>query len=797
MKPVRDFEREEERLQAQRAWTDWSVRFFSHINEDRDATAVLQSVLDSARSLTDARYGMMTLSEEGGQVQDRLVSGLSPGQSQQLWKEPDNEQLFKHFGLIEEPLRLQDLNRHIRCLGLPEFDPPMPVSPSLSLLAVPIRHRGERVGKLILMEKEGGRAFTPEDEETLVMFASYGAMAITNARRYRDEKRARADLEAMIKASPVSVTVFSARTGDVISSNRESARLLRVLRIQNRPLEDILNMVKVRRADGREFSSEELSVTKVLGSPETLRAEEVIIEGPEGDRITALLSVTPIISDDGGVASLILTVQDMTHLDELERQRSDFLAIVSHELRAPLAAIKGSAATALGESLAVGRSEMMQFFRIINQHADQMSGLVYDLLDVARIRTGTLQVNPEPVQVTRLVDRARNTFLSGGGKNEVLIELAPELPPVNADGRRISQVLVNLLSNADRHSPDDSPVRIAVSQDGAHVAFCVEDKGRGISAERLPHIFRKIAPHDGEGGSGRDEGSGWGLSICKGIVEAHGGRIWVESDGVGHGARITFTIPAAENAGELTHGFSESDADERPRRHGRTPILVVDDDPHTLRNVREALSKVGFVPVTTGDPEEVPGLLEQHRPQLVLLDLVLPGTDGIEMMQTLLRNADIPVVFLSAYAHEEAIDQALEAGAADYIVKPFSPTELVSRIRVALRKATVTVQAVDKPPFVLGELNIDYAKRRVAIGGRDVVLTATEYRLLVELSANAGAILTHDHLLQAIWRKNVGGDTVVLRSAIKSLRRKLGDEAGSPTYIFNQPRIGYRLGASG
>ena len=794
MNPARDREREIEELRERAtALREACLR----INEDLDFTAVLRGVLESARSLTDARHGIIILLEDGERVREYLDSGLPPDQAQRIYGEPENELLREHFGFIEEPVRLQDIESYVQKLGLSVFRPAMPVSPAMTLLAAPVRHRGERVGTLVLLEKEGGTAFTSEDEEALVMFASQAALAITNARRYRDAQQASAELEALIKNSPIGVLVFNARTGELVSSNRESARLLHVLSIPNGPLEAIVRVVKVRRADGRQLSSEELSVSKVLGSPETLRSEEIVIEGPDGDRVTALLNVTPMRSDDGDVASLILTVQDMTHLEELERQRSDFLAIVSHELRAPLAAIKGSAATVLGDSLALGRSEMLQFFRIINQHADQMSGLVNDLLDVARIRTGTLHVNCEPTSVIGLVDRARSMFIGVGGRNNIQIELEAELPPVSADGRRVSQVMVNLLSNADRHSPDNSPLRITASQDGAHVTFRVEDKGCGISAERLPHIFRNITPYDGKEELGNDEKSGWGLSICKGIVEAHGGRIRVESDGVGKGTSVTFTIPIAENAGDITDGFSESDAKvERPRRHGRAPILVVDDDPQTLRNVREALTKVGFVPVTTGDPDEVPGLLEQHRPQLVLLDLVLPGTDGIEMMRTLFKNSDIPIVFLSAYAHEEAIDQALEAGAADYVVKPFSPTELVSRIRVALRKASLTVQQARRAPFVLDELTIDYARRRVTMGERDVSLSQIEYRLLVELSEHAGGVLTHEHLLQTVWRRSVPGDTRPLRSAIKSLRRKLGDEAGNPTYIFNQPRVGYRLGAN-
>ena len=520
MNPARDFQREVEQLQERLTRMSEAIL---RINENRDSTAVLRGVLDSARSLTDARYGIMTLLEDAGRVRDWLDSGLSPAQAQRIFVEPENKVLLEHLGTVEEPLRLQDINSYNRRLDLPEFRPPIPVSPALPFLAAPVRHRGERVGTFVLFEKDSGAAFTPEDEEALMMFASHAALAITNARRYRDAQQASADLEALIKTSTMGVMVFNARTGEIISSNRESERLMNVVGVRSGPLEEILKVVKVRRADGGELSSEQLSPTRVLGSTEMLRSEEIIIEGPDGDRITALLNVTPMQSDDGGVTSLIVSVQDLTHLEELERQRSDFLAIVSHELRAPLAAIKGSTATVLGDSLALGRSEMLQFFRIINQHADQMSGLVNDLLDVARIRTGTLQVNTEPIPVTGLVDRARSMFASGGGRNIVQIELAPELPPVNADGRRISQVMVNLLSNADRHSPADSPLRITASRDGAHVAFCVADKGRGISAERLPHIFRNVVSHEVPDRHRNDQGSGWGLSICKGIVEAHGG----------------------------------------------------------------------------------------------------------------------------------------------------------------------------------------------------------------------------------------------------------------------------------
>ena len=761
------------------------------INESLDFETVLQGVLDSARVLTGSRYGVMTLSDVTGQPRDCVASGMTPEQSRQFWKMPNGLKFFAAMQKIKEPLRLRDFHSHTREMGLPAFRPPIRVSDVLTFLAAPVRHRGESVGNIYLAEKEGGCAFTQEDEDTLVMFASQAALVIANARRYRDEKKAKADLEALINTSPVGVAVFDVSTGKAVSFNREAVRIFENLRTGDRPPEELLEVLTFRRADGRNVSLRDVSLAQALSTGETIRAEEVVFQVPGGSSVTALLNATPIRSEDRGVASVVVTLQDMTHLEELVKLRAEFLGMVSHELRAPLAAIKGSSTTVLGDAVSLGTSEMVQFFRIIDQQADHMGVLINDLLDVARIQAGTLTINSEPMAVTALVEQARNTILSGWGRNNIHIELAPDLSPVMADRRRIVQVLANLLSNAARHSPETSPIVVTAVQEGVHVAFSVTDKGRGVAPERLPHLFQTLPEVDTEGAD--KTGSGLGLAICKGIVEAHGGRIWAESQGVGLGTRVTFTIPITEDAG---HASPAGPASPHVRQKGRnrTRILVVDDDPQTLRNVREALSKWGYVPVVTGDPDDVPLLIEEHRPQLVLLDLVLPGTDGIEVMKRILEHADVPVIFLSAYGHEEAIARAFDAGADDYVVKPFSPAELAARIRAALRKRTLPHQVLLLEPFALGDLAINYAGRRVTLAGRPVRVTDIEYRLLVELSISTGKILTYEYLLQRIWRIWGSADPRPLRSAVKNIRRKLHDDASNPTYIFNEPRVGYRMG---
>ena len=260
-----------------------------------------------------------------------------------------------------------------------------------------------------------------------------------------------------------------------------------------------------------------------------------------------ILNATPVRSGDGVVESLVVTMQDMAAIEEMERLRADFLAMVSHELRAPLTSIKGSAATVLGSAADLEPAVVRQFFRIIEDQADHMHGLVADLLDVARIETGTLPVSPEPAEVAVLVDRARNAFSSAGHKNSLDIEINPACPLVLADRGRIVQVLVNLLSNAARQSPESSSIRVTAAPDRGYVAFSVSDEGRGIPTESLPLLFRKFSATQPEDQGGD---TGLGLAICKGIVEAHGGRIWAESDGPGLGARFTFTLPVVGDTAE-------------------------------------------------------------------------------------------------------------------------------------------------------------------------------------------------------------------------------------------------------
>ena len=236
-----------------------------------------------------------------------------------------------------------------------------------------------------------------------------------------------------------------------------------------------------------------------------------------------------------------------------------------------------------------------------------------------------------------------------------------------------------------------------------------------------------------------------------------------------------------------------SSARSRRATRDRVRVLAVDDDPQALRYVRDELAKAGYAPIATGDPAEVPSLMAEQKPHLVLLDLVLPGSDGIELMHDILRIEDVPVIFLSVYGQDDTVARAFDMGAADYLVKPFSPTELAARIRAALRKRLEPFPGEPSQPYTIGGLGIDYARRRVTLAGEPVELTATEYALLYELAVHAPRVLSHNVLLQRVWGPERVGEPSLVRDVVKRLRRKLGDDAADPRYILTEPRVGYRM----
>jgi signal transduction histidine kinase len=257
----------------------------------------------------------------------------------------------------------------------------------------------------------------------------------------------------------------------------------------------------------------------------------------------------PIHDDGGHSLGTGLLLRDVTREREVEAMKSQLLSTVSHELRTPLASIKGFATTLLRQDVKWDETNRREFLSIIDEESDRLSELISNLLDMSRIEAGTLRIEPEPADLAPIIEETVGAFKIQTHRHTFRVDLPDALPLVWADPRRARQVLRNLLDNAVKYSPDGGLIGVTASSDAEVVQVVVSDQGLGIEAQYLEHIFDRFYQVD-SASTRAVGGSGLGLSICKAILDAHGGRIWVQSE-VGLGTEFYFTLPLAGHANGL------------------------------------------------------------------------------------------------------------------------------------------------------------------------------------------------------------------------------------------------------
>ena len=219
-------------------------------------------------------------------------------------------------------------------------------------------------------------------------------------------------------------------------------------------------------------------------------------------------------------------------------------------------------------------------------------------------------------------------------------------------------------------------------------------------------------------------------------------------------------------------------------------ILVCDDEPQILRALRVVLRDAGFDVVTAASADEALDAAAVRPPDAAIIDLVLPDRDGVEVTRSLREWSEMPILVLSAVGDEAEKVRALNAGADDYVTKPFGPAELVARLNAVLRRVA---GEPEEPRLVVDGLDVDLAAHTVVAGGEPVHLTPTEFELLRTLIANRGRLMTHATLLREVWGPAYEDDTPLLRAHVANLRRKIEPDASKPRYVTTDPGIGYRF----
>jgi two-component system, OmpR family, KDP operon response regulator KdpE len=222
----------------------------------------------------------------------------------------------------------------------------------------------------------------------------------------------------------------------------------------------------------------------------------------------------------------------------------------------------------------------------------------------------------------------------------------------------------------------------------------------------------------------------------------------------------------------------------------RRRVLVCDDEPQILRALKVVLREAGFEAIPAETAEEALDKASVRPPDAAIIDLVLPDSDGVEVVRRLREWSEMPILVLSAIGEEEEKVRALEAGADDYVTKPFGSRELIARLQAALRRAG---GSPDEPAIRVDGLEVDLSARRVSVDGAEVHLTPIEFDLLRTLARNRGRLLTHRALLVEVWGPQYASDTQILRTHIANLRRKIEPAGEGPRYIRTDPGVGYRL----
>lgn len=346
--------------------------------------------------------------------------------------------------------------------------------------------------------------------------------------------------------------------------------------------------------------------------------------------------------------------------------RDEILGIVAHDLRNPLnviAAASGSLHQRLPDLLS--RRPVERIMRA----AQRAEHLIRDLLDVSAMESGHFSIDKRVLDTASTILSAMESQQALAASSSVILasDLSPDLPLVEADEERLLQVLENLLGNAVKFTEPGGTVTLGASPRGQELLVWVKDNGPGIAADQLPHLFDRFW----QGKKGDRRGAGLGLAICRGIVEAHGGRIWAEST-PGAGTTVFFTLRARR----------------RVPKHDKpvASILMVDDRPENLLSLKAILEGPEYRLVTASSGEEALSLALRESFAVALIDVAMPGMDGLEVaihMKELERSRDIPIIFITAFGDDpEEIHRAYSAGGADYLVKPLDAEIVRKKVAV-------------------------------------------------------------------------------------------------------------------
>ncbi len=510
---------------------DYLLEISRALTQELNLDKLLSRILNISIELLAGHAGLIALRSENGEWLLRVSHGLPPAFLRflepllaDLTPETDDPE---NIGLSEINRLLKELT-YAASLGL------------LTGVGLPLVARGTMVG-VIFIFRNYPSVFSSNDHVLLSSFASQAAIAVQNAQFYTQTTREKQRMDALLDSAADGILILTP-TRKIERCNLAFARMLNlpVEEIQGKQHEDIVQWTAPPQ--GRTLEQGEADGWPLTPHAQ-LYTEGDLKRGPEDTPpLPVGITYAPLLTNEGILVNIIATVRDITHFRQAEEVKSTFISVVSHELKTPVALIKGYVSTLRREDAHWDPAIVNDSLQVIEEEADRLAGLIENLLDASRLQAGGMALQRVDLSLPNLVTRLADRFKVQTRKHQIVVNFPANFPVVQADEERLEQVLGNLISNAIKYSPGGE-IRIGGQVKPDFVIVCVSDEGPGIAPGDIPFVFERFyrAPDMAR----HTKGAGLGLYLTRAIIEAHGGRIWVDP-GQNDGAHICFSLPKQE-----------------------------------------------------------------------------------------------------------------------------------------------------------------------------------------------------------------------------------------------------------
>lgn len=493
---------------------------------------VLETIAMQARSMTHAEYASLGIGTDPEKPFDLWVFvGMSREQADAIGHPPRPVGVLSIIAREGRTLRIRDVRRHPASRPMPRHHPEI-----RSFLGVPIRFRGRQVGSLYLGNKREAEEFTESDERLVEMLAARVGVAIETARLYHETGMEGAWLKAVVDQMPEGIVLMDAKGH--ITMNLSMLELSSGDTGQQDPFGNSI-LFDVRRPSGQRVPPDQHpNVTALRG--QITRSEELRFYRKDGRGIPVLVSAKPVRDSDDAIVGATMFVQDISTLKELERRREEWASVVAHDLKQPVNTI--SIGAQLLAQRCRDRPEVLKTIDHIQTAAGRLTHMIDDLMDASLLEARSMKIAPADIDLGQLVRQ----IVERSGHEPTEIRVSGDLRPVRADPHRVEQVLANLISNAAKYGDPGYPLVIDVRSDADEAEVTVTNRGRGIAADEIPRLFDRFFRATAARRSGQ-VGLGLGLYVAKGLVESHGGRMWVDST-PNETTSFHFTLPLSASS---------------------------------------------------------------------------------------------------------------------------------------------------------------------------------------------------------------------------------------------------------